>query len=352
MITSELSAVLSKLTSFLSSKGDLQEFSVINSTGELLQAYDGYNGIQIEFNLSDIKGLIPGDTFSKLISSIKTKEIILEEPETGVINIKTKSLRGTIKCIDDLEYPELDFAHSDKQELPPNYKEALEVCRFAVSNDISLGCRTGIIFYGSYAFALDRYNLMMVNLGLKSKNIYVLTTDFATKLLQHKLESFSLKQSADDSDTIDDRIIYSAASDTTLFGSLLKYDLNVSPIKTVQKFRTDDNFTIGTFPTGLKETLSRHEIILDDLQDLEKRVRLELSGKSVTIRSLSNRGKIIEKLKLNQDIGTQKISFQINPLLLTDILKYNPVVTIYRNPLMLEFAEKNFNYFVMGESDE
>lgn len=343
MNRAEVVAVIGKLMPFLQTKGEMQEFSVINSTGELLQANDGYNGIQVEFNLANIKGLIPGDIFYKLLSSIKTKNIELE-CKAGTIKIRTKSLIGSIKCLDDIVFPELDFESKDSHEIPKNYKEALQVCRFAVSNDISLGCRTGIIFYKNYAFAIDRYNLMMVNLGTKSDNIYVMPADFATKLIDHDLKAYYIKENEDG----ENEIIFDAG-DTRLFGSLLQYDLNISPLLIIKKFRGKKFIEIGVFPEAMKDVLSRHEIMLGDLPELEKSIKLEFSSDVVTIRSISNRGKIIEKIKLNNNLGKAKIAFQINPLLLKDVLKYNPKVIVYQNPIMIEFIEKNFNYFVMGE---
>ncbi len=344
MDRSEVVSVIGKLMPFLQSKEETQEFSVIKSTGDLLQAYDGYNGIQIEFNLADIKGLISGEIFYKLLSSIKTKNIELEYKENDTISIKTKSLIGSIKCLDNIEFPELDFEPRDSHKTPKNYKEALQVCRFAVSNDISLGCRTGIIFYKKYAFAIDRYNLMMVNLGTKTEDIYVMSADFATKLLEHDLKAYYIKEGDDG----ENEIIFDAG-DTRIFGSLLNYDLNISPLAIVKKFRSKDFIEIGVFPDKMKDALSRHEIMLSDLPELEKRIKLEFSSNVVTIRSISSRGKIIEKIKLNTNLGESKIAFQINPLLLKDILKYNPKVIIYEDPIMIEFVEKNFNYFVMGE---
>jgi len=345
MDRADVVTTVGKLMPFLQAGGEMQEFSVINSTGKLLQAYDGYNGIQVSFSLADINGLIPGDIFYKLISSIKTKEINLG-CKADTISVRTKSLIGSIKCLDDIAFPELDFNLVDVRKIPKNYKEALQVCRFAVSTDISLGCRTGIIFYKKYAFAIDRYNLMMVNLGTKIDDIYVMTPDFASKLIDHDLDSYCIKENDDG-----DEIVFSAG-DTRLFGSLLKFDLTVSPLATIKKFRSKEFIEIGVFPESMKDALSRHEIMLGDLPELEKRIKLEFSSNVVTIRSISSRGKIIEKIKLENDLGKTKIAFQINPLLLKDILKYNPKVIIYQNPVMIEFVEQNFNYFVMGESDD
>jgi len=352
-------AVLEKVVQFSLTQETVPELTMLNIMSDKIQATDGYNGIEIDFQMG-IEGydcdpvesmLVPAETFYKLIKSIRAKEIIILKKEDR-ISVKTKKIIGTINCLTEGDFPKLSFSTKKLKSLSSNFLKALKMCRFAVANDESLGCRTGIIFHGRFAYGIDRFSIMRVDLREESDNVFVLPISLVNKLLKYesKIKGYAIKKLKNLEAF---RIIFKIEDGISIFGSLIPFDLPGDPEKVIADCTEGKVIKIGKFPKEMSQAISRHCVILNEVFDVDKRICLKFLDGKFTIRTFSDKGRITERMKLSGDWDKGgKISFYINPLLLKDILAYDPEITVYEESFLMQFKGKHFRYYIFGEAVE
>jgi len=114
--------------------------------------------------------------------------------------------------------------------------------------------------------------------------------------------------------------------------------------------KSDKKITLGTFPKVMKEVLDRHAIILSDIDDIDRRIHLSFDSGGMEIKSVSDKGKITERIKMEGKTNKKaQIELFVNPMLLKDVLIHNPHVIVDPDTFLLNLKSDMFEYYVFAE---
>jgi hypothetical protein len=348
MIRETFLEMLGKVLPFVS-KGDMvAQYSTVLLKDNSVIASDGYNSIQIEYDLGgEFNDLVPAETLYKLVKSIRAKEFSFVRGK-GTIKIKTKSIIGSVNCMVDTVPPASNFVMKTKEALPDNFISCLKCCRFGVSTDQSLGCLVGVIIKNDMVYAIDRFSVVKAKLSSSLKRTVVFPLQLLNEIVKYegKIKSFYLRHNKDGMD----EIVFSIKGGIKILGALIEYDLNKDIEEMLINCKSDKKITLGTFPKSMREVLDRHAIILSGIEDIDRRIHLCFDGGGMEIKSVSDKGKITERIKMEGKTNKKaKIELFVNPMLLKDVLVYNPHIVVDPKTFLLNLKSDMFDYFVFAE---
>lgn len=347
MNTTELLNAISAVLPFVSNRDIIEQYSAIHLYPDGIEATDGYNGIfyPLEFG-KNVDSLVPADLFYKLVKSVRAKEVTLKCTK-DTISVLTKKMVGEINCIQENQ-DRMVFNIGKKHKLPDNFIECLKICRFGASSDQSLGCLVGVIVINDSVYGIDSHSVVKAKLNSSIKTKLAIPIPLVNEMIKYAnvIQYYDINVTSDGVQ----QLIFVLKNGVKIFGNLLEVKLKKDIEVTLSAGITGKPLRIGILPDAVLVALDRHLIIQQDLSEIDKRVALQFSGNIIRLRSQTEKGKIIEKIKLDSAIK-RPTSFVLNPLLLKDFLPHKPKLVFYEKSIMIQFIGNIFEYFLVGEEE-
>jgi DNA polymerase III sliding clamp (beta) subunit (PCNA family) len=281
------------------------------------------------------------EEFKKVIEGINQEFVDIRASE-GKINISTegskegykiKSSFSTQEGIDISEVIDIKKAAKNKIELPGDFREAISLCMFSASKDLTKPAMSCIYIDGRWVASTDNYRISEYKMAsaLEHKGGLLLPAHFVALLVKfEKIEWYS---------RVGNWICFFSES-----GAAFCFTTFEEEFPQYSKL-FKDGFTGKEeiiFPKDAKETAMAASILCEG-DDLDKAIKVEIHKNKMRCRGENTHGWIESENKI--DYKGEKISFAVNPNFFCSILKHTNKMTCGENKVL--FQDAKFRHLLM-----
>ena len=289
-----------------------------------------------------ITGAVKAEELYTLLHKIvpkKDDQIDIEQAENE-IRIHGKRITAGVKLQNEINLPldEVDEIQEEWNPVPADLSEALKLCAFSTSKDMSrpvLTCLCCSAEKGA-VYSSDSYRISKRTLeGLKQS--FLIPATVASELVKYNFTYYQVRENW----------AHFKDEDGTLFS--FRTIEGQFPIENVEEYLQKKGKNSIKFPTGMKDALDRAHIFTKQDLVIDQKVQIEIKGNHLTCTGRGEYGWLTEKMKIENKAG-QDCTFLINPDFLRQILNLTNEFSITES--FIRFTGKEFTHLLALVNDE
>lgn len=327
--------VLEKVRPALGTNVLVPEFQYFQIEGSHIQTTDGVVTMDAEFfQDTRLNCSIPGDVL-KLLTSLDVDEVSLQVTD-GTLAIRATKLEGEFAVLTPAKFQTLDLLDSKDAELIDSKLiddviEGLGFCRFAASKDHASGPRTGVQINENTLFSTDRYRVLKWDLVGDTHITCVVPIKFIDLVKRHQSRVSELGRTPDKS-------LIAVLKDGTRISTCLLPGEYPDVLRYFPK--PDAEYKLVEFGTSLEEVVSRHLMLLKDVESCDREILVEAKGGICTLTSMvPERSNLVEDVEVTMAEG-EEVSFSVNPGFLQEIVSKCSSFKYFATGIILFDTEK------------
>jgi DNA polymerase III sliding clamp (beta) subunit (PCNA family) len=254
----------------------------------------------------NINGAVNSQKFYSTISKLKSdKEGNIEiNIEDGKLIFKSKKANAGLVFQSDMKLPIDEINLSGKwRNIPDNFLDGVKICSPSVSKDFSKPVITCINIDKNCFRAGDGFRLTKYNLSKKTTIKCSIPSSSLLQLLKYDITQYMQTNNW----------MHFTTADNVLFSCRLIND-NYPDVDHLFNVRGEELI----FPDGTTEVIQKADIFSTNEIADDSSINVTIKNKKLIIKGENQLGWYEEKLKIKSDLD---ISFDVNPKVLTDILK-------------------------------
>lgn len=324
--------ILDALQPGLSNK-DIIEFSdSITFVKGALITYNDFIAVQHPLKISKIKGTVKADKLYAHIKKVKTDEkgmITIKATDDDLL-IKSKSSKAGIPIISGakISLEELGKEITKWKKLPSDFLDGIKRAIFAAGTDASEPKLTCLHVQKGIIESSNGHRAFRYKMDSKIKKEFLLPATSAPAILNHPIVKYAVTKNWAHFKTKAGIIISTRMyADVSFPDCSFLFDIKGKKIQ---------------FPDGLREVIDAAlDFIGEDDEDKNIKIMVEKDKTKVASKSIRGwfRGEVKEKSK-------NKVTFEIAPEFLQDILKTNQNAVIDREKGLLKFETEKWEYTI------
>ena len=278
---------------------------------------------------------VKGEEFFRLINGITDKEIDVTL-KNSKIKIKSKNTSANMATLSEDQnvisekINTLEKGMKKWKPLPPDFCEAISLCGFSASSDLSTGIRSCVCIVGDKCYSVDGFRGSSYTFKEEIEDILNIPIIAAIELMKFPVTKYCFSNNWICFKTEDD-VVFSCAS--------IDGDFPVDKLETV--FNEIENLSVVELPSELKQTVE--EVLMlasDDETRAGKLVSIILEEGTLTVTANNDLGSV--KKVIDVDFEEEPITMMINSTFLSQIL--NKSVEMYVGEKWLFFAMPDFRH--------
>jgi len=287
----------------------------------------------------DVVFSVKGEEFFRLIDGITddTINIELKDKKIKVRSSSTSSSMATISE-DQNNLPELIKKMLENMDewkiLPSDFLNAISLCAFSASNDLSSGVRACISIVGNRCYATDgnRVSRYCMEDNIKEKDFNIFSKE-AMELSKFPVVDYCIH---------DKWVHFKTADGVTFSTSFIKGEL---PVKKIEEIFSDiEKYPSLELPDNLKVTLDNVTMLASDLTNNSGRATyLHIEDGEIIVKASNDLGWVEKNLRCKYD--GEPIDIGINNRFLAQILQKTATLSWFENKLY--FSSGNFLHALM-----
>lgn len=281
-------------------------------------------------------GSVKAEEFYKLISKVSADKIQLTLKENQIVMRAGKSSFGLAYeqsgeihgMIDSLRHNQLKWI-----TLPEGMKEAIVLCSFSASKDVTKPGLAGVFINNDEVLSSDNYRISWSRLEKGLGESFLIPTSSAVHLMNYDLDKFCLSES------------WIHFKGKNLFFSIRLLEEEF-PEKAKEFFpkETGEEFEL---PKELAGVLDKALVLLQEDLLLDKQVSLTFEDKEILCEvEKQDLGWFKEKIAMENDV--EKMEVKVNPIFLKEILKHTTKIILVDEGRLL-FTSGNFKHLIALE---
>jgi DNA polymerase III sliding clamp (beta) subunit (PCNA family) len=315
----------------VASKEVMEHSTAFCFDNDKIRTYNDLIAVTISYK-SDIVTAIPSKEFLEILSKIPDEEIDITLEENRLSIKGDKERKTTLNVSEDIKIPIIEV---DKKavwyDLPENFIETIKFCSFSTSKNSVYRP----VFMGLYVNDNEIISCDMLRATIKKMNKKV-EKDFLLPAYVVKQVSMFLPIQY----TLDDTWIHFRNSNKALMSIRCIDSDEKYPMEETKEFFNVTGDKI-TFPKEFKGMLERVSILAGEDAERDKFIVLELKKNKITCKGESEKGNIIEPVRVRY--AGREMKIVTNPIFLLDILNHLDIVTIGEKLL---FEGNNFKHII------
>lgn len=281
---------------------------------------------------TDFPFSVSADEFYSVISKIKHETCEIEiEGESIIIsakNTKSKLSISTdsylISVVNNIKIPNKGWAF-----LPDNFIDAISLCYFSASKDMTQGALSCLSIKDDKVFASDSIRIGFYKMsGVMSDEQILIPATIISELKKYPIVEF----------LVDDQWIHFRTTENIIFSSRI---LDAEFPDCLPFFNIKGSELI--LPISLKEIIEECKEFYESQNDPSSKITISLDGKYLKCFSSKTNGWIEKKIIFPTD---NKISFSINPVLFIEILEKTTKMIISLEEQKALFISDNFKHIM------
>ena len=315
------------------SNKDIIEFADSFSFHEnQLITYNDFICVKCPIDL-DLQGTIKSDHFYQIIKKFKTDkngELIFKIKNNELIIKSNKAKAGVpINREGKITLHELGEIPEKWKKLPDDFSEGIRLSAFAAGNDASEPILTCLHIHSDIIESSNGQRAFKYHMEKEINKTFLLPAFSVPALLQHPIKFYNISKNWLHFKTKENLII-----------SCRMYEDEQFP-------DTDFLFNISGseihFPDKIKDSIER-AIVFTDTEEDDNDITIEIDKKETLIQSKSKNGWFKERIS---NKSKTKVSFEINPFFLKDILKSSAKAIIdKKGGNLLKFSADKWEYVI------
>ena len=279
---------------------------------------------------------VKGEEFYRLINGITDEEIDLIV-KNNKIKIKSKTTSSQLALLEEDQKNvsekiiSLEENYSKWIKLPSNFIEALSLCHFSASSDLTMGANSCVQIVGDKCYATDNVRASYYTMDETMKNFNI-PAKTVIELIKFPITEYCYNKKWVSFKT-DDDVIFSCATVGEIF--------DCSQIDRL--FLELENLPVVELPDELKQTIIEVLILASDDVRTGKRIFISLNKNSLLVRAENELGFVEKTIEI--DYEEEPLEMGINSNFITQILDRS--YEMYIGEKSLYFAVPNFFHIMM-----
>ena len=330
MDKNEFLKVLELIKPGLSKNPILEQSEMVMFEPDRVFSYNDEIAISCPFE-TGLSGAIRSIELLKLLKKLKGDEL-----ETKKVDDEFQFTCGDtsagFKMIEDMMPPSLGIDEIKKwNKLPSDFAEALSFCAFSASTNIGMGTLTCLKVEGKEVHSCDNFRATRYRMktGLAKGLVILVPQSIVSGLAAHNPKKVAITGNWNHF-TNDENIVFSSR-------------IMDGEYRDISSIFSDDGIAV-TLPEGVKDALSRAEVLTDSTQPITERlVEITIDKNKIICRGDGPAGWVKAQVKTKYD--GEKIMFYNNALFLSQIIDHASEVLIGEK--VLTFKGDNFDHVVV-----
>src|SRR5574343_1553032 len=161
----ELVSALRKVSPGISSKDLVKEYGCVSLNENSISSFSEIVIVSYPFKLENINCLVDYDIFLRMLEKINSIDIEIIQKETELV-LKTEKIETGFALI-DAEHPSIDLPKK-WSNIPKDLMDALNLCSFSMSKDMTIPSATCIHIHGKYVLSTDTKRVTQYEMKEKS----------------------------------------------------------------------------------------------------------------------------------------------------------------------------------------
>jgi DNA polymerase III sliding clamp (beta) subunit (PCNA family) len=336
--TRELRNILSLLRPALNKRELAQQTSHFIFFKDKIAVFDTKICITHPFE-SDYVFSIKGEEFHRLINGISEDELTLTiDDKKTKAEIRTDSTSSTMKLLDEDQdkYSEkiksLEKKMGKWKKLPKDFIEALSLCSFTTSTDLTEGVRTCICFKDDYAYSCDGHRVSRYKLSEPAEDDINVPIRAAIELIKFPVTEYCFSG---------EWLCFRTDEDVTFSCLAINGDF---PFEKISKpFKELEELSTIELPEELKQTIDETLMLAsEDTAFAGKIITLHLENNEILVTASNDLGNVSKRVSF--DYEETPIDIKINSSFLYQILNKSTEMYIGE---MIFFVTPNFQHFMV-----
>ena len=331
--------VLASLKPGLSSKAIVEQTDHYLFFEDKISTYNEMICISCPFDIG-FSGSVKAIEFYKLLASISSEEISLEL-EKGQIVVETKSSSFGMAYSDSGPIHDLVkaviFKDLSWRTLPKGLKQAIVLCSFSASKNMTTPYLTGVCVKGQDVMSSDDYRVSWYELEKGLRRAFLIPASSAVCLREYEFEEYCLETGW----------MYFKDKDGLVFGArLLGEEFPAEKAKSIFPQKEREGFAL---PKELKKAVDKTAVLMQSDPVLDRKLTLTFfkEGKKNRVKAEAKKKEVgwFSEIFDMEEGPEKEFSITINPVFLEEILNYAVILCPVSETHVL-FLSDNFKHFV------
>lgn len=332
----ELVDILSALRPGLEKKEIVQQTCHFIFFKDEIAVYNGSVCISFPFE-SETEFSVKGEEFFRLINGIPDEEIdlIIKNKTIQVLSENTSSKMALLS--EELNIlPEkiklLEEKMSKWKVLPTNFLEALSLCYFSASPDLTKGVKACVCLLGDKCYATDTYRASLYEMNSVVEDDFNIPARTVMELIKFPVIEYCLSNNWLCFRT-EEGLIFSCSH---IEGQL--------PIDKIDKLLEElETLSVTEIPQELKQTITEVMMLASDDSHIGKNILISLGENKLLVKAQNELGYVEKNIEV--DYENDPLAFATNSNFILQILEKSN--EMYVGEKSLFFAIPNFKHVMM-----
>jgi hypothetical protein len=324
----ELIAALEAISPGVSTKNIVQEYACVSFNGNSISSFSESVFVIYPIDIPNINCLVEHNVLLEMLRKIPDKQINLFQTENELV-LKTDKIESYFTII-EREHPSIELPNKI-YDMPSNLMEAIKMCSFSVSKDISVPSVTCIHIDGLNVISTDTKRITRFRLDSESPfNFHIplmVIETIKTKKFCKMAEKDNFIYFIDDNNT------YFAFYQLSLDRKFISDD--------VEKFLNKEGFEV-IFPKDFIKVIDRASVMTEGLIPIDFIVDIKLENGKFEVSSRKQSGRFIERGDI--DYFGETVRFKASAPFLKDVLSKTNKAIISDVCL---FKDKDFDHVMV-----
>ena len=329
----ELLKALDKLKPGLSSRGIVEQTTHYLFMDDRIVTYNDELCLMAEYPIG-FKGSVRAEEFYKLLTKSSAKEISLDLKEEQLMVKAGKSSFGLAYMEEEQLHEKVQSLEIDElkwKTLPEELKDALVLCSFSASKDMTKPALTGVYVGGRDVLSSDNYRISWYQMKEEMRRKFLVPASSVVHLVNYEVLEYCLTGSW----------VHFKGKGLVFSARLLSEEF---PVK-AKEFFPEEAGEEFELPKELSGVLDKAMVLLQDDFLLDKEVKLFFTEKEVICEvEKKDLGWLKEEVPLKSG-PKEQIQIEINPIFLKEILKKTSKVSLVGEGGIL-FTSPNFRHLI------
>lgn len=334
----ELIKILTMIKPGLSNKAIIEETTHFIFTGKQIVTYNDRICILYPFK-TDFSCSIPADQFFKILNGVKVDKIKIDFEEDK-IKIKSKGLNASLSTmsgeniIEMISVIDIDKMKADKKSLPEDFKEAITMCLFSVSKDLTNPAMTCLFINKNNIASTDDLRISEYAMKAKIKESILLPASSAVQLIKYSFDEYSVSE--------DNNWISFFNKEGLCFCCRLIEGEFPDYKGLIQDFESEEI----ELPKEIKSMIETAAISADGETDIEKEIEIKFEDGLILLKGQGKISKIetYSKAKIKDNI-----TFKINPFFMSKIIDHTHSMFLGEGKALFKSGEFRHIIALRGE---
>jgi len=325
----ELVDILAAVRPGLAKKAIIEQATHFIITGNEIVTYNDRVCVSHPFK-TDFSCSVSAEELYKILVGISHEEIDIQY-KNQKIYIRGKGLDAglTTSAIDDIvkkvESLKINEAAIQKTSLPENFVEAINMCIFSTSKDLTNVGMTCLLLEDEYIASTDDLRISEYKMKSKIDCSILLPVVAAIELVRYNIKEYCL---------IDSWVYFFDASNTCFCARLVRADF-----PEYKPFMEGFNDQKIQFPDNIIQMIETTSILASGETEQDKEVEIEIVKGMLKIKSKNNIGWIENEIEISNANFDNSIQFAINPFFMAKIMNHTKTMFYGGNKALFQSGE-------------